>query len=383
MEFRILNSGICIENFKASGVRDNSYGLALILSDEICESAGVFTRNKVKSGSLIVTKRRLKNGFQAIIANSGNANACTRSSLQDAIEVSRYLAKRTKIQEDNIAVASTGIIGKPLDLKKIKKLCSLALKSIGSSPRHSELAAKAIMTTDTKPKEFSLEYKGIKIGSIAKGAGMIAPNMATMLAFIVTNAALDRDELQESLNRAVDKSFNMLVIDNDLSTNDMVLLLSNSSFSCDISDFQKALEKVTIELAKLIAKDGEGSTKYIEVEVKGSETREAARRAARAVIASNLVKAAIYGENPNWGRIIAAAGKEVEIPDKFDLFFESKNKRCCIVKNGEEKDASLAREILKEKEIKIILDLKTGEFSATAFGCDLSPEYVKINAEYN
>jgi len=382
MDMERTSKGICIDGFKASGLKRGKYGLALIVSGEVCKSAGVFTRNSVKAAHVLLDGKKLESGIQAIVINSGNANCCVKNALQDAKKMCELAAKELGIDADNVAVASTGIIGKNLDLGIIEELTREAGKNL--SEKGGRLAAEAIMTTDTFSKEISVEFNGIKVGGIAKGAGMINPDMATILCFLTTNANLGRKELQDALSKSVDSSFNMLSVDGDMSTNDTVLLLSNGKFDCSQGDFQAALDYATVELAKMIAKDGEGSEKFIEVEVSGAADSETARKGAKAVVSSNLVKSAVYGENPNWGRIVSALGSVIDVNfEKIDIEFQSEKGNVAVVKKGKVNDLKKAGEILKGKEIRILVNLGSGNGEATAFGCDLTPEYVKINAEYS
>jgi glutamate N-acetyltransferase/amino-acid N-acetyltransferase len=241
------------------------------------------------------------------------------------------------------------------------------------------------MTTDTFPKQFSVEYKGIQVGGICKGAGMIAPNMATMLCFITTNAKIGKRGLQSALARSVEDSFNMLSVDGDQSTNDMVLLLSSGKKDCSLKDFQTALDAVTKNLAKMIAKDGEGATKFIEVEVRGTKNKATARKVVHAILDSPLIKTALYGENPNWGRIMAKLGSVVELDEsKVDIFFESGKGKVKVAGGGVSAGKNnYAEDILKAKEVRIMVDLRSGRAYAVGWGCDLTPEYVKINAGYS
>ncbi len=382
MDIKKNKDGICIDNFKASGLKIGNQGVALIVNDDLCKSVGVFTRNNVKAAHILLDRKKLESGIQAIIVNSGNANCCTKNALNDAEKMCEIAAEELGMDPDNVAVASTGIIGKELDIEVIGKLIREAGKNLSEAGSH--LAAEAIMTTDTLPKEISLEFKGIKIGGIAKGAGMIAPNMATMLCFLTTNANLGREELQDALAKSIENSFNMLSIDGDMSTNDTVLLLSNESFDCKAEDFEVVLDYATMVLAKMLAKDGESSTKFIEVEVSGAVDNETARRGAKAVVSSNLVKAAVYGENPNWGRIVSSLGSVMELNfEKTDIEFQSERGKAVAVKRGKVNDLKKVEKILKGKEIRILVDLNSGKARATAFGCDLTPRYVKLNAEYN
>ena len=390
-EIKETDSGICIDNFKANGVRKGKYGVALLVNDTPCETSVVFTKNYVKSASLLVTREKIQNKLQAVVINSGCANTCVKQGVKDAERMCNLAGEKLGIDSGNIGVGSTGKIGQSLDMPLIEELISESVSRLsGNSKLSGNLsgngslnAAKAIMTTDTFPKQISVEYKGIKIGGIAKGAGMISPDLATMLCFLTTNANLSRDDLQSSLKKSADKSFNMLVIDDDMSTNDMVLLMSNRKQECAIGDFQFLLDYVTTKLARMMAKDGEGATKFIELELKGVETEEKAKIGAKSIISSSLVKTTLFGENPNWGRIIAALGSKVEFDwNKTDIIFESSGKRVVVVENGVEKDIASAKNILKDKEIKIIVDLNSGDERAVAYGCDLTPEYVRINAGY-
>ncbi len=376
-------TGICIDNFKAYGTRGKKYGVALIVNDKPCETAAVFTKNTAKAAPVLIDIEKLNKDskFQTIIANSGNANCCTRTGISDAKEMCEIAAKKLNLNPDKILVSSTGIIGKKLDVSEIKRLTnSIEINDENSSSLD---AAKAIMTTDTVPKEISVVYKGIKIGGILKGVGMIAPDMATMLCFLTTNADFKQQELKNALISSVNDSFNMLVID-DMSTNDTVILMSNNEFKCNYDDFCFALKQVCTELTKIMALDGEGATKFLEIKVCGCASKDDANLGARAIASSYLFKSAMFGENPNWGRIAGALGTVIEFDfEKTDVIFESGEKSYFVVEKGEVMDLKPAAEILKNREIKVIVNLNSGEESATAYGCDLSYGYVKINAEYN
>ena len=240
------------------------------------------------------------------------------------------------------------------------------------------------MTTDTRIKMYSAEYRGIQLGGICKGAGMIAPNMATMLCYLTTNARLEKGKMQKCLREACDESFNMLSVDGDMSTNDTVLLLSNRTRRCSVEDFKKLLTHVTSELAKMIARDGEGATKFLEVEVMGARTKKDATSAVKAVINSPLVKTAFYGENPNWGRIVAAIGSKIKVDEtKVDLSFSCGKNTAKLVVGGRLINPEPSRKILANRNIKVNIDLHAGRHSATGWSCDLTPEYVNINAGYN
>ncbi|MEM4271053.1 MAG: bifunctional ornithine acetyltransferase/N-acetylglutamate synthase [Candidatus Pacearchaeota archaeon] len=320
------------------------------------------------------------------MANSGNANACV-DGMKDAEEICKIAAKKFKtinldIKDDEILVASTGIIGKKIDIEKIREI----VEKLNLNDSDSKKAAKAIMTTDTKIKEISFEYKGIKIGGIEKGAGMIQPNMATMLCFLTTNADFNNEILQECLTEAVGQSFNVITVDGCMSTNDTVILLSDRTKKCSIGDFKFLLNFATIELAKKIVKDGEGATKFLEISVEGANSKEKAINIARAIANSNLVKTAFFGENLNWGRIISAAGSvEKVIFEKISLKFVDLDtkKEVEILEKGISKIDKEKNEIMKGKNLKIILNLNEGGEKATVYTSDLSFDYVKINAEYN
>lgn len=381
---RETRKGVCVDGFKAAGIKKGKYGLALILAERVCTTAGVFTRNNVKAAPLLWTKSLIKNGLQAVVANSGCANACVRDGIKDAKMMSEITAEAIGINPINVGVASTGIIGRRMDIKLVDSLIKKAAKKLSKSPKGSLDAAKAIMTTDTKPKQVSAEFRGIQVGGICKGAGMIAPDLATMLCFITTNAGLTRNQLQNALKTSVDRSFNMTVVEGDMSTNDIVLLLSNGKKKCDLKTFQKLLDYVTMRLAKMIAHDGEGASKYLEVEINNAGDTDSAVKAAKAVVSSPLVKTAFYGENPNWGRIISTIGSKIRInPMKTTISFKSKKGGVDVFDQGTVGDLDKAKKILKEKEIKITVNLRSGKNKATAFGCDLTEEYVRINAGYN
>ncbi|MFQ5887461.1 MAG: bifunctional ornithine acetyltransferase/N-acetylglutamate synthase, partial [Candidatus Hydrothermarchaeales archaeon] len=329
------------------------------------------------------------------------ANAYTgKGGIEDSKRICQLAAEKTGLKAEDFIVASTGIIGRRLDMDTIGIMVDEVSGSLESSKEASLAATKGIMTTDTKEKTISVKTKlnsgeDIEIGGIAKGAGMIAPDLAhaTMLCFITTNAYIPREKINESLKIAVDDSFNMLTIDDDTSTNDMAVLLANGlAGNKDVDEkFQKALNFVTLEIAKMMAKDGEGATKYVEVNVKGAKRKEDAKKAAKAVAGSNLVKTALFGRDPNWGRIIAAVGYSgADInPDVITLSMEADDEKVCLIDSGrilaspDTEELRLAKEILKRSELRIAIDLNIGDEEATALGCDMSPEYVRINAEYS
>jgi glutamate N-acetyltransferase/amino-acid N-acetyltransferase len=302
--------------------------------------------------------------------------------------MARLLAGHLGVGTDRIGVASTGVIGRYLDREVIAALFDEAKERLRSDLGASEEAARAIMTTDTVVKEIAVEHRGFRVAGITKGAGMIEPNMATMLSFIYTDAKISQEALRECLMAAVDESFNMLIVDGDTSTNDLVLLTATGMVEADINDFREALSFVCVELAKMMAKDGEGATKLVEMVVTGARSREDARLAAKTIMRSSLVKTAIFGSDPNWGRIVAAAGRsgaEVD-PERITLSISSfgRDEEVFLVKDGRIVDGvlSAAEEAMRSEELQIVLDLGLGDGNARAFGCDLSYDYVKINADY-
>lgn len=402
-DFKIINdNGITYpKGFRAAGVncgiRLKRKDLALIYSEEVANACGVYTTNQFKAAPLWITEENLllsKGKLQAILINSGIANACTgEKGLQDARETVKYVAEGLNIKKEYVAVTSTGKIGEFLPLEKIKAGVKKVIPELNVSGGIE--AAEAILTTDTQKKEIALSFnvdgQEIRIGGMAKGSGMIHPNMATMLGFITTDIAIEGKLLQEALKGVVGKTFNMISVDGDTSTNDMVLLMANglaknrliTEKNKSYNQFLQALYLVSEYLAKSIARDGEGATKLIEVKVKNALSAGDAEKIAKAVIDSLLVKTAIFGQDPNWGRILAAvgySGARIET-EKVDLFLEEK-----IVENGQpiQYSKQMLRKYLRDsKEIKIVIDLKIGKGQATAWGCDLSYDYVKINTKYN
>jgi len=384
MNYNITKKGVCTDGFKAYGLKEGKYGVTVILSDRVCDCVGVFTKNSVKAASVIHNKKIIKNGVQLIVANSGNANACISSAKHDNQSIASYSAKALDVDLNNTSVSSTGIIGKKLEVDKVKKLVDKVIPHLSCSDKASMDAAKAIMTTDTKPKYYSVEKDGLQVGGICKGSGMIAPDMATILSFVTTNAHLPRKVLEDCLIHAVDKSFNMLSIEGDMSTNDTALLLTNRKVKCSRKAFSQMLDKVFMEFAKQIALDGEGATKYLEVTVNGCKTDKDAVKSVKAVVNSILVKTAFYGENPNWGRIIAAIGSVVSVDYTLaSITFESEKGKILMFDKGVPGDMKMAGKILKAREIFVTVDLGLGTASATGYGCDITPENMKINAGYN
>jgi glutamate N-acetyltransferase/amino-acid N-acetyltransferase len=380
---------------KASGCKEGKNGLAVITGGG--QAAGVFTTNKVTAAPVIVTRKHLVESQQilAVVANSGSANAFTGSNgIEDAERVAECLARRLHIRTPDVAVASTGVIGTPLNVSWIDSKIVEVLSTITDTADGSLEAARAIMTTDSTPKQMAVEVDGVALGGIAKGAGMIEPQLSTMLAFIYTDARLTADVLQACLKKAAALSFNMVVVDGDTSTNDTVLLIGTgeSSSAIDVDDFQNALNFVCVELAKMIARDGEGATKMMEVTVAGARNQEDAIKAAKAIVRSPLVKTALFGADPNWGRIVTAVGYSGAFIDPEALSLAMSDGKCTpvvLVEKGLIKSASadgLEEEalsgIMNSTEISILVDLGVGGAAATAWGCDLTDDYVRINAEY-
>jgi glutamate N-acetyltransferase / amino-acid N-acetyltransferase len=388
---KYIEGGICaVRGIRANGIKQGKNGLAIMVSDaRLLATTGVFTRNKVIAAPLIITREALSKGeLKAIIANSGCANAFTgEKGINDARWMAGLIATKLKCNSEEIGVASTGVIGRYLDKAWIAGHLDEVYDSLSNSKEASSACARAIMTTDTTMKEIAVELdNGVHIAGIAKGSGMIEPDMGTMLAFLFTDAALSRKALDASLKKAVDKSFNMVVVDGDTSTNDIALLTATGYRECGEKTFQDGLDHVCISLAKMIAKDGEGATRLIEARVRGARTEEDARAVAKAIVRSPLVKTAIYGRDPNWGRVVAAAGysgAEVD-QDRISLKFSGNNKEAVLVDYGKivEGKLEVLKSIMESREILIEVELDLGENSATAWGCDLTYDYVKINAMY-
>ncbi|HIH75238.1 MAG TPA: bifunctional ornithine acetyltransferase/N-acetylglutamate synthase [Methanosarcina sp.] len=390
-----IEGGICaVRGVSAYGIKPGKMGIAIIRAEG--PAAGVFTKNKVTAAPVILSKGVIEtqHRLSAVIANSGNANAFTGDDgFLDAMEMALALSQNLGIDAKTIGVASTGVIGRRLNVSFIREHLPEVIKGLGNSPECSQAAAKAIMTTDKALKESAIELDcGVRIGAIAKGSGMIEPNMGTMLCFAYTDAKVPADVLDAALRRAVDKTFNMVVVDGDTSTNDMVLFTSTCKsgikpcLEC-LDEFEEGLICVFTDLAKKMAKDGEGATKLIEARITGAKTHEDAKRVAKAIVRSPLVKSAIFGKDPNWGRVVAAAGysgAELE-QERLSLSFSGGGEDVELVKSGEVSTASdlaLLKKIMANEEIVITLDLAMGEESATAWGCDLTYDYVRINAEY-
>ncbi len=395
--------GICApKGFLANGIhcgiRKNreKRDLALIYSETPASAAAVYTTNLVKGAPLTVTKKHLENGVaQAVICNSGNANTCNSNGIQIAEETCELVAKELNISPLDIVVASTGVIGQTLDITPIKNGIPLLVKGLGNNSKY---ASEGIMTTDTVAKEVavSFEIDGVecKIGGIAKGSGMIHPDMATMLVFITTDCKISSAMLQKALSTDIQSTFNMVSVDGDTSTNDMVTVLANgmagnseiNSEGQAFTSFMKALNTVTVYLCKCIAGDGEGATKLLECNVSGAPSCEIAKTVAKAVICSSLTKAAMFGADANWGRVLCAIGYSKANVDitKIAVSFKSPKGEIKVCECGAGIDFSeeLAKEILLEKEIQINIQLNDGQCDATAWGCDLTYEYVRINGDY-
>ena len=401
---KTIPGGVCAaKGFKANGVhcgirRNHSKkDLALIVSEVPAAAAAVYTTNLVKGAPLQVTKKNIANGTaQAVICNSGNANTCNANGIEIAESMCALVAKKTGIAPTDVVVASTGVIGQPLNIDPIAS--GMDELTAGLSENGSDSAAQAIMTTDLVKKEIAVEFtlggKVCHMGGIAKGSGMIHPNMATMLVFITTDAAVSSAMLQKALSCDVANTFNMLSVDGDTSTNDMVTVLANglagnpevTQEGEDFSTFMKALNTITVSLCRKIASDGEGATKLMECVATGADTLEAAKISAKSVICSSLLKAAMFGADANWGRVLCAigySGADVDV-NKIGVSFCSVKGEVEVCRNGAGVPFSeeLAKQILSENEIEIRICLGNGPYSATAWGCDLTYDYVKINGDY-
>ena len=381
-----MKSICAIEGVSASGIKEGKYGLALIRASG--EAAGVFTRNLMKAPPIKLMEERIRKGWlDAVIVNSGCANAYTgRRGYQDAIAMTAIAADALELPEETIGVASTGVIGRYLDLDRIQDQCTRIAPFLERSEKAEEAAARAIMTTDLVEKHSLVEGDGFHVGGITKGSGMIAPNMATMLAFIYTDADLPLKELRESLKLAAERTFNRVVVDGDTSTNDLALLTATGRAGrVNRSEFQAALEECCRQLAVQIASDGEGASKLIEIRVRGAPSEDQAARVAKIIAESPLVKTAVYGEDPNWGRVIAAAGRAgVEFdPDKVNLLLGDGVTMHELVRRGEiVVDLPAAKAAMAKNKVIFELDLDNGEGSAIGWGCDLTEKYVEINGRY-
>jgi glutamate N-acetyltransferase/amino-acid N-acetyltransferase len=376
------------------GIKKQKKDLSLIYSEKICTGAGTFTLNKVKAAPLLVSRNVIKSKktVKAVLINSGNANACTGDKgFEDALAMQKHCADKLGVNPDEVIISSTGVIGQLMPMDKLLSGIDQIIPKL--SVDGGQDAAEAIMTTDKKKKSYAVEVElsngKVTIGAICKGSGMIMPNMATMLAFITTDAEIETDFLQELLSNSVKNSFNKISVDGDTSTNDMVTLIANgvSSVSIeknskDAKTFQEALTTLCIEMAKSIVSDGEGATKLVEIKVLGADSEEDADLVGKAVATSSLVKTAISGEDANWGRIMSAAGNSgANIdPDKMSICF---NDLSVVLPNYKiVLDEALAKEVLSNKEFQIKINLNGGKYSTTWWTCDFSEEYVRINANY-
>lgn len=401
---KTIPGGVCAaKGFTASGIhcgiRKNHIkrDLALIASAVPAHAAAVYTTNLVKGAPLTVTKQHIADGTaQAVVCNSGNANTCNANGVEIAEQMSALVGAALGIAPEDVVVASTGVIGQPLDITPIAD--GIPALIAGLSAENGAAAAEAIMTTDTVPKEIAVEFtlggKTCHLGGIAKGSGMIHPNLATMLVFLTTDAAISAEMLRKALSTDVQNTFNMVSIDGDTSTNDMVTILANgmagnaeiTADGADFAAFMQALNTVTVHLCRCIAADGEGATKLLECRVTGAKDVPTAKTVAKSVVCSSLLKAAMFGADANWGRVLCAigySGADVDVT-AVDVAFRSARGTIPVCENGAGVPFSeeLAKEILLEKEIEILISAGTGSGSATAWGCDLTYDYVKINGDY-
>lgn len=401
---KTISGGVCAaKGFFANGIHcgirknKSKNDLALIYSEKPASAAAVYTTNLVKGAPLVVTKNNISDGIaQAVICNSGNANTCNANGIEIAEKMCGLLADNMNIRASDVVVASTGVIGQPLSITPIAD--GIPLLVHGLARDGSDAAAEGIMTTDTLKKEIAVEFeidgKICTIGGIAKGSGMIHPNMATMLVFITTDCAISSEMLTKALSTDIQNTFNMVSVDGDTSTNDMVTILANgmagnkeiTAEGTDFKTFMKALNSVTVYLCRMIAGDGEGATKLLECKVSGAKDTATAKTVAKSVICSSLLKAAMFGADANWGRVLCAigySGADVDVT-KVDVSFQSAKGEIAVCRNGTGVDFSeeAAKEILLEKEIGIVISLGPGEGSAVAWGCDLTYDYVKINGDY-
>lgn len=413
MNFKVIDGGICAsKGFKASGIycgikrpandtpeAKHKNDICIFVSDTVCNTAAVYTQNKVKGAPILVTKKNLEksgNKSIAVIANSKNANTCNADGIEKAEAMCELLAKELNIPKEQVIVASTGVIGQILPIEPIKTGIPKLVKELDYNKNIE--AATAIMTTDTVKKEYAIEFEidGVKchLGGMAKGSGMIHPNMATTLNFITTDCAISSNLLQEALSEIVKITYNCLSIDGDTSTNDMVSLMTNgmadnkeiTSHGVKFDTFKSALYEVMANLTRMLAKDGEGATKLIECITSGAKDKDTAITVAKSVVCSSLFKAAIFGVDANWGRILCAVGyaqADFDI-NKVDVDLKSKNGIISVCKNGTgiEFSEEKASEILSADEIYVLINLNDGSEKATAWGCDLTYDYVKINGDY-
>lgn len=406
MTYKKIEGGVCAaKGFKANGIRcgiregKTKKDLALIISDVKCTAAAVYTKNLVKGAPLTVTKNNISDGYaQAIICNSGNANTCNANGIEIAEGMCSLVEEAMGICAKDVIVASTGVIGQTLSLDPIKNGMKALCNGLSDDIKASQTAAEAIMTTDTKLKEIAFEFEidGVTchIGGITKGSGMIHPNMATMLSFITSDVNITSGMIQKALSEDIIDTYNMVSVDRDTSTNDMVSVLCNGLAGNKMIDsegeafniFKGALHEVTLYMARHIAADGEGASKLLECIVYGAKTKETARIAAKSLACSLLFKCMMYGEDANWGRVLCAigySGADVDV-SKISVEFASEGGKIAVCENGFgiEFSEELAKKVLSESEIQIYVGLHDGEETATAWGCDMTYDYVKINGDY-
>lgn len=405
---KIINGGICApKGFLASATEanikyKNRTDMAMIFSKVPAISAGTYTTNLVKAAPVLWDRKITDSEtyVNAIVINSGIANACTKDEgMEYCKQSAKKAASELGVEENSILLASTGVIGMQLPIDKICAGIESLSNSLEQSEKAANEAAKAIMTTDTVSKEIAIEFeisgKTVKMGAMCKGSGMIHPNMCTMLGFITTDVNISKELLLKALRDDVVDTFNMVSVDGDTSTNDSLIILANGladneKIACESSEeykvFKSNLNFITTALSKMIAGDGEGATALFEVVVEGAKTKETARTLAKSVVTSSLTKAAIFGHDANWGRILCALGYSGEKfdPDNMELYFESENGKILIYKDGVSVgfDEEKATKILSAKEVRALVKLNMGDFSASAWGCDLTFDYVKINADY-
>lgn len=401
---KLIEGGVCAsKGFSASGIHcgirksRTKRDLGLIYSEVKATAAAVYTQNLVKGAPLYVTKEHLKDGYaQAVICNSGNANTCNANGIEIANQMAQELSKSLNVSENDVVVASTGVIGLPLSIEPIAQGIPSLVSQLAKDGNNN--ASEAIMTTDTRSKqvavEFEIDGKVCHLGGMAKGSGMIHPNMATMLVFITSDVKISSLMLQKALKSDIQDTFNMLSIDGDTSTNDMVVVMANGMANNEeitkdddnFKLFMKALNTVTVQLCREIAGDGEGATKLLECKVYNAYNIPTAKIVAKSVICSALLKAAMFGADANWGRVLCAigySGASVDI-NKIDVSFKSKKGEIQVCKDGAgvDFDEDIAKQILLENEIEIIVNLNDGDAFSTAWGCDLTYDYVKINGDY-
>ncbi len=403
--YEFAEGGVCAAaGFAAAGIiagiksgNTTKKDLALIFSEERCMTTALYTKNKVKGAPIIVTQEHLKDGYaKAVIVNSGNANTCNKDGIEIAEQMCELTALALDIDSNDVLVASTGVIGQPLNMKPIRTHIPTLVKSL--SPKNSGDACEAIMTTDTRKKEaavkFEIDNRICHVGGISKGSGMIRPDMATMLAFITTDVAINRELMEKALRKVNALTYSMVCVDGDTSTNDTLILMSsglakNPEIICEDKNyeiFENALYAVMMNLARETARDGEGATKLLECIVRGAPSEKSAKAAAKAVISSSLVKAAMFASDANWGRILCALGYAEADYDisRVSVDFASEKGKVTVCENaaGTGFSEEAAKDVLSCGEVKILVDLHSGEYEAVAWGCDLTFDYVKINAEY-